>query len=64
MNFSNEREIGDLLDSEIADFEGNIIVILLPGCVPSKDARATLKKIALINQLSWAGLEEIRNLQI
>ena len=48
-----KREIGDLLDSEVADFEGNIIVFLLPGCVPSKDARATLKKIALINQLSW-----------
>ena len=53
LNFSNEREIRDLLDSEVADFEGNIIVILLPGCVPSKGARATLKKIALINQLSW-----------
>ena len=23
LNFSNERDIGDLLDSEIADFEGN-----------------------------------------
>ena len=57
LNFSNERDIGDLLDTEVADFEGNIIVILLPGCVPSKDARATLKKIALINQLSWGWFE-------
>ena len=24
LNFSNEREIRDLLDSEVADFEGNI----------------------------------------
>ena len=53
LNFSFENEIEDLLDSEIADFEGNIIVILFPGCIPNKDARFTLKKIALINQLSW-----------
>ena len=60
LNFSNEREIEDLIDSEIADFEGNIIVILLPGCVPSKDARFNLKKIALINQLSWGWFDVSR----
>ena len=60
LNFSNEREIEDLIDSEIADFEGNIIVILLPGCVPSKDARFNLKKIGLINQLSWGWFDVSR----
>ena len=53
LNFSNKKNIEDLLDAEIADFDGNIIVILVPGCFPNKDARLTLKKIALINQLSW-----------
>ena len=53
LNFSNKKDIEDLLDAEIADFDGNIIVILVPGCFPNKDARLTLKKIALINQLSW-----------
>tara|TARA_B100001057_G_scaffold17865_1_gene16518 strand:+ start:2617 stop:3126 length:510 start_codon:yes stop_codon:yes gene_type:complete len=53
LNFSNEKQIEHLLDSKIADFHGNIVVILLPGCIPNKDARLILKKIALINQLSW-----------
>ena len=57
LNFSSKKYIEDLLDTEIADFEGHIIVILVPGCYPSKEARTILKKIALINQLSWGWFE-------
>ena len=53
LNFLNKTHIEDLLDAEIADFDGNIIVILVPGCFPNKNARLILKKIALINHLSW-----------
>jgi len=57
LNFITEAEIEDLLDSEIADFKGNIVVILIPGCIPKKNARLVLKKIALINQHSWGWFE-------
>ncbi len=53
LNFTSEKQIEDLLNTKIADFKGNIVVILIPGCIPSKDARLILKKIALINQHSW-----------
>ena len=53
LNFNHKEEIVTMLDMLIANADGNIIVLLPPGCQPNQSARKTLKKMALINQPSW-----------
>ena len=53
LNFNNQDEIIGKLDTMVANANGNIIVLLPPGCQPNQSSRKTLKKMALINQPSW-----------
>ena len=41
------------IDKAIADSSSNLVVLLPPGTSPNKSSRESLKKMALINQLSW-----------
>ena len=53
IGFDAETELVDLIDKVIADSSSNIVVLLPPGTSPNKSSRESLKKMALINQLSW-----------
>ena len=53
LNFNNQDDVVKKLDMMVANADGNIIVLLPPGCQPNQSARKTLKKMALINQPSW-----------
>ena len=52
LNFNHKEEIVTMLDMLIANADGNIIILLPPGCQPTQSARKTLKKWhLLINHL-------------
>ena len=53
IGFDTETELVDLIDKVIADSSSNLVVLLPPGTSPNKSSRESLKKMALINQLSW-----------
>ena len=53
IGFDTETELVDLIDKVIADSSSNLVVLLPPGSSPNKSSRESLKKMALINQLSW-----------
>ena len=53
IGFDKETELVELIDKEIADSSSNLVVLLPPGTSPNKSSRESLKKMALINQLSW-----------
>ena len=53
IGFDNEAELVELIDKAIADSSSNLVVLLPPGTSPNKSSRESLKKMALINQLSW-----------
>ena len=53
IGFDAETELVELIDKVIADSSSNLVVLLPPGSSPNKSSRESLKKIALINQLSW-----------
>ncbi len=53
IGFDNETELVELIDKVIADSSSNLVVLLPPGTSPNKSSRESLKKMALINQLSW-----------
>ena len=53
IGFDKETELVELIDKVIADSSSNLVVLLPPGTSPNKSSRESLKKMALINQLSW-----------
>ena len=53
IGFDKETELVELIDKVIVDSSSNLIVLLPPGTSPNRSARELLKKMALINQLSW-----------
>ena len=53
IGLDNEAELVELIDKAIADSSSNLVVLLPPGTSPNKSSRESLKKMALINQLSW-----------
>ena len=53
IGFDAETELVELIDKVIADSSSNLVVLLPPGTSPNKSSRESLKKMALINQLSW-----------
>ena len=53
IGFDKETELVELIDKVIADSSSNLVVLLPPGSSPNKSSRESLKKMALINQLSW-----------
>ena len=53
IGFDAETELVELIDKVIADSSSNLVVLLPPGTRPNKSSRESLKKMALINQLSW-----------
>ena len=53
IGFDKEAELVELIDKAIADSSSNLVVLLPPGTSPNKSSRESLKKMALINQLSW-----------
>ena len=53
IGFDKEIELVELIDKVIADSSSNLVVLLPPGTSPNKSSRESLKKMALINQLSW-----------
>ena len=42
LNFNHKEEIVTMLDMLIANADGNIIILLPPGCQPTQSARKTL----------------------
>ena len=53
VGFDTKTELVELIDKVIADSSSNLVVLLPPGSSPNKSSRESLKKMALINQLSW-----------
>ena len=53
IGFDTKTELVELIDKVIADSSSNLVVLLPPGSSPNKSSRESLKKMALINQLSW-----------
>jgi len=53
IDFDTKTELVELIDKVIADSSSNLVVLLPPGSSPNKSSRESLKKMALINQLSW-----------
>ena len=53
IGFDTETELVQSIDKVIADSSSNLVVLLPPGTSPNKSSRESLKKMALINQLSW-----------
>ena len=53
IGFDAKSELVELIDKVIADSSSNLVVLLPPGTSPNQSSRDSLKKMALINQLSW-----------
>ena len=53
LGFDEQIELVEMIDKAIADSPSNLVVLLPPGTSPNKSSREALKKMALINQLSW-----------
>ena len=61
IGFDAETELVELIDKVIADSSSNLVVLLPPGTSPNKSSRESLKKMALINQLSWGWFKLNKN---